>query len=153
MAGVVPQYLRNLMASWNRGDRVRQANYGRGTVLDVDDQHVVIHFDDAGRRKFAIDRVVLEVTGESARPPLMGKLPPMPRSSGGKLDGTTTTVGFRNVNGQTVLRETNLSGNLDGQRVYVLMCGHCAHQYGANGCDIHIRKCPACMDGQPGLAY
>jgi Transposase DDE domain len=24
---------------------------------------------------------------------------------------------------------------------------------GANGCDIHIRRCPRCMGGQPGLAY
>ena len=141
------------MAQWQRGDRVAHAKYGSGTLLDVNDQHTVIHFDDAGRRTFATHLVVLEATGEAPRPGLTGKPPPMGRGTGPTSERNTTTVGFRNTNGQTVLRRTSLSGNTPGQHVYVLMCGHCSHEYGANGFDIHLRKCPSCMGGQPGLEY
>jgi hypothetical protein len=64
----------------------------------------------------------------------------------------TTTPGYVNINRQKVLHATSLSGNLAGQRVYALECGVCAAKYGANGCDIHIRKCPECQGGRPGLA-
>jgi len=141
------------MTSWNKGDRVAHATYGSGTVLDVNEQHTVIHFDNAGRRRFATHLVVLEGTGELPRPGPTGTLPPMPREVGRTLEGNTTAVGFKNANGQTVLRYTNPSGNVEGPRVYVLMCGHCSHEYGANGFDIQLRKCPSCMGGQPGLDY
>jgi hypothetical protein len=39
------------------------------------------------------------------------------------------------------------------QSVYVLRCSHCGHLYGANGSDIHLRKCPMHQGGAPGLAY
>lgn len=63
----------------------------------------------------------------------------------------TTAVGYRNHNRQQVTRHTDRAGNLPGQRLYVLRCLDCGHEYGANGCDIHLRKCPAHMNGQPGL--
>jgi hypothetical protein len=141
------------MPSWNKGDRVVQATYGSGTVLDVDDQHIVIHFDRGGRRTFATQVVVLKSTGESPASAVTATLPPMPGGSGRILQGSTTTVGFRNANGQAVLRETNVPGTLAGEKVYVLACGHCGVEYGANGCDIGLRKCPSCMGGEPGLAY
>lgn len=141
------------MSRWSKGDRVVQPTYGPGTVLDVNDQHTTVHFDNAGRRVFATQVVVLEATGEAARPPLAKSLPTMLRGSGATLERSTTTVGFENANRQTVLRQTNLSGNLTGQRLYVLRCGNCFLEYGANGCDIHLRRCPACMGGQPGLVY
>jgi hypothetical protein len=131
--------------TWNKGDRVVQATYGPGTVLDVNDQHTTIHFDNAGRRRFATHLVVLEATGAAS-------LPKMSHGSG-QASESTTTAGYKNPNRQVVLRQTNLSGNLAGQRLYVLMCGDCGREYGANGCDIHLRKCPGCMDGQPGLDY
>ena len=65
----------------------------------------------------------------------------------------TTTPGFRNKNNQVVLRGTNLPGNDYNQRIYVLECGKCHHQYGANGSDIWLRKCPRCSDGRPGLDF
>ncbi len=37
--------------------------------------------------------------------------------------------------------------------VYVLQCGGCRHEYGANGSDIFQRRCPACQGGRPGLVY
>lgn len=61
-----------------------------------------------------------------------------------------TEVGYRNADGQEVVRPTSLTAN--GQRVFVVRCGVCGAEYGAYGCDIDIRRCPACQDGVPGLA-
>lgn len=68
-----------------------------------------------------------------------------------KEERGTTTPGFVNRNRQFVVKRTTLEGNLAGQKMYALRCGHCGHEYGANGCDIHIRRCPRCQKGQPGL--
>lgn len=65
----------------------------------------------------------------------------------------TTEVGFTNRNGQTVIRKTDLPGNDHNQIIYVLRCGHCAHEYGANGSDIFQRRCPEHDGGQRGLPY
>ena len=69
--------------------------------------------------------------------------------------GATTRKGFINPNGQVVLRATGLPGTDHLQRIYVLLCTQpgCGHEYGANGSDIHGRRCPACQGGAPGLAY
>jgi hypothetical protein len=64
----------------------------------------------------------------------------------------TTDVGYLNRNDQTVLRATGLPGTDHFQRIYALRCGRCGHEYGANGSDIHLRKCPKCQQGRPGLA-
>jgi hypothetical protein len=63
----------------------------------------------------------------------------------------TTTVGYRSNRRQEVLRKTRLAGSLADQRVYVLRCCDCGHEYGANGCEIHDRRCPRCQGGLPGL--
>jgi len=63
----------------------------------------------------------------------------------------TTAVGYRNAGGQVVLRGTGLLGTLPFQRLYVLRCDHCGHEYGANGCDVHNRRCHYCQDGPPDL--
>jgi hypothetical protein len=65
----------------------------------------------------------------------------------------TTNIGYENRNGQVVVRPTGLNGTDYGQKVYVLKCGHCGHEYGANGSDIWLRRCPSCQRGRPGLAY
>ena len=65
----------------------------------------------------------------------------------------TTEVGFVSKHGQVVIRNTGLAGNEAHQKVYQLGCSHCGHVYGANGTDIHERKCPKCGGGVPGLAY
>jgi hypothetical protein len=74
-----------------------------------------------------------------------------PRHRGGS--GFTTAPGYRNRNGQTVLRSTGFAGTDHGQSVYVLQCGGCRHEYGANGSDIFQRRCPVCQGGKPGLVY
>lgn len=62
---------------------------------------------------------------------------------------TITRIGYRNREGQEVVRKTEQTGP-DNQRVFVMRCGVCGHEYGAYGCDADIRRCPACQDGPPG---
>jgi hypothetical protein len=63
----------------------------------------------------------------------------------------TTEPGYTNRNGQAVVRPTHLPGTDYNQYVYVLRCGNCAYEYGANGSDIFQRKCPSCQGGALGL--
>jgi hypothetical protein len=73
----------------------------------------------------------------------------MVRNSG----SPTTQPGYTNRNGQVVIRPTQLPGNDHLQFIYVLRCGGCDSEYGANGSDIFQRKCPSCQGGAPGLPY
>lgn len=61
-----------------------------------------------------------------------------------------TRIGSRNREGQVVMRKTK-AGGPEGQRIFVLRCSVCGHEYGAYGIDADIRRCPACQDGPPGL--
>ena len=70
-----------------------------------------------------------------------------------KSGAGTTIPGYQNRNGQVVVRRTDLPGNDHNQRIYVLRCSDCRHQYGANGSDIWQRKCPKCGGGWPGLNF
>ncbi|WP_374576434.1 HNH endonuclease [Phenylobacterium sp.] len=63
----------------------------------------------------------------------------------------STHIGFVNDNGQEVLGPTGLDGTDHGQKIYVLKCQHCTHEYGANGTDIALRRCPSCQGGRPGF--
>jgi hypothetical protein len=62
-----------------------------------------------------------------------------------------TTIGFRNREGQQVIRKTDREGSSPEQRVFILCCTVCGHEYGAEGCDIYDRLCPKCQDGPAGL--
>ena len=64
----------------------------------------------------------------------------------------TTKPGYRNRNGQVVVRRTNRPGNNHNQVAYELECRDCGHRYGANGSDVWQRKCPECGGGQAGLS-
>ena len=77
-----------------------------------------------------------------------GKVAGPPGSRSGK---GTTTPGYRNPNGQVVIAPTGRAGTDHNQQVYQLCCGQCGLNYGANGSDIHARKCPSCGGGMPGL--
>ncbi|MHB1344374.1 MAG: DUF429 domain-containing protein [Thermoleophilia bacterium] len=72
---------------------------------------------------------------------------------GRRTPGETTQPGYRNRNGQVVLRGTDIPGTDHCQYVYVLQCGMCEAEYGANGSDVWQRKCPTCQGGRPGLDY
>ena len=76
-----------------------------------------------------------------------------------KKDKGTTVVGYRNRNGQVVVRKTEKSGTDHNQYTYVLRCEKCGRKYGANGSDIWQRKCPSLKSecssggGNPGNAW
>ena len=63
-----------------------------------------------------------------------------------------THIGYRNGNGQELIRKTGRPGTQPFQRVFAMKCGACGHEYGVNGSEAHNRRCPACQDGPPGLA-
>lgn len=75
------------------------------------------------------------------------------RSQGKRRNPKTTEPGYSNKNNQTVIRKTDLPGNDHNQKIYVLQCGECLHEYGANGSDIWLRRCPNCQGGAAGLPF
>jgi hypothetical protein len=54
------------MKAWTKGDRIVQPTYGAGTLVEVNEHHTVIDFDEHGRRVFATRLVVLQATNEPA---------------------------------------------------------------------------------------
>jgi hypothetical protein len=52
--------------SWTKGDRVVQPTYGPGTLVEVNEHHTVIDFDEHGRKTFASRLVTLQSTSEPA---------------------------------------------------------------------------------------
>lgn len=132
------------MNLWKPGDRVEHRTYGAGTIIEFNDRHAVIHFDDHGRRTFASHLVVLTESNRPLRTPMARRA--------GTTSERSTDVGYENLNEQVVIRATDLPGDVPGQRIYVLQCRRCGAEYGVNRSDIHLRRCPACMGGPPGLA-
>lgn len=60
--------------------------------------------------------------------------------------------GTVNPNDQVVEGKTGKRGHAN-QWVYRMRCLKCGYVYGANGYDCHLRKCPECGGGRPGLPY
>jgi hypothetical protein len=54
------------MKAWTKGDRVTQPTYGSGTLVEVNEHHTVIDFDEHGRRVFSTRLVVLQATSSPA---------------------------------------------------------------------------------------
>jgi hypothetical protein len=54
------------MKNWAKGDRVAQATYGNGTLVEVNEHHTVIEFDEHGRKVFSSKLVSLQPTNEPA---------------------------------------------------------------------------------------
>jgi hypothetical protein len=54
------------MRRYAAGDRVVQAQYGAGTIVDVNEHHTVIEFDEHGTHRFSTRIVVLESTATPA---------------------------------------------------------------------------------------
>ncbi len=138
--------------AWRLGDRVEQASYGAGTIIELTDQHVVVHFDTYGRRKFAAHLAVLTASQrpEPRAPSRPNSIAPGPRAT---VTRTSTDPGYENSNRQTVVRLAETHGHGRGPRVYVMRCMRCGTHYGANVSDIDSRACPACMDGPPGVTF
>ena len=72
-------------------------------------------------------------------------------------DGTsrTTQIGYVNRNRQECRGTRGIAGTDHGQVSYQMLClNHgCGYVYGANGTDVHLRKCPRCQGGAPGLEF
>jgi hypothetical protein len=60
-----------------------------------------------------------------------------------------TKIGYRNADGQEVVRRTERQ--VRGQRVFMMRCSVCAHEYATYGCDADIRRCPRCQENPPSL--
>ena len=54
------------MKNWSKGDRVSQPTYGAGTLVEVNEHHTVIDFDEGGRKTFATRLVALQASNEPA---------------------------------------------------------------------------------------
>ena len=67
--------------------------------------------------------------------------------------GPWTQVGCVNDNMQKNHGTRGCPGNHYNQYAYKLECLHCGFCYGANGVDIHERKCPNCQGGAPSIEY
>ncbi len=63
----------------------------------------------------------------------------------------TTKIGYRNENDQIVLGTRGVDGTDHCAKAYAVFCLRCGELYGANGTDLHGRKCPECDGGRPGL--
>ena len=54
------------MKNWSKGDRVTQPTYGAGTLVEVNEHHTVIDFDEHGPRTFSTPLVKLERSSTTA---------------------------------------------------------------------------------------
>jgi hypothetical protein len=69
-----------------------------------------------------------------------------------KYKNKAARLGFTNKNNQSVVGAApEYFSNHDSAKPWQLYCLFCKNEYGANGCDIHIRKCPKCQNGKAGL--
>ena len=61
----------------------------------------------------------------------------------------TTDLGYINKNNQKNLGYRGISETHYNQKFFEMECLDCGHKYLANGCDIWLRKCPACGMAKP----
>lgn len=67
--------------------------------------------------------------------------------------GDSVRVGYVNPNGQICLGRRGAPGTDHDQFAHWTLCGWCGKNYGVNGSDLHLRRCPRCQGGSPGLPY
>ena len=56
----------------------------------------------------------------------------------------TTDIGYINKNNQKNLGYRGASETHVSAKFYEMECLDCGHRYMSNGCDVWLRKCPAC---------
>lgn len=61
----------------------------------------------------------------------------------------TTDSGYINKNNQKNLGYRGMSETHYNQKLFEMECLNCGHKYLANGCDVWLRKCPACGLAKP----
>ena len=67
--------------------------------------------------------------------------------------GQTTQIGYVNKNKQKCWGQRGVAGTDYDQLAYRMECLECDNVYGANGSDVHLRKCPNCQGGAPGIDF
>ena len=67
--------------------------------------------------------------------------------------GESVKVGKINRRGQQCCGTRRKKGTDHNQYAYKVCYTHCEHIYGANGSDMHERKCPKCQGGEPGILF
>jgi len=67
--------------------------------------------------------------------------------------GPSVQIGVVNPHGQICTGHRGRPGTDQLQLAYRAECGFCGNVYGANGSDLHERRCPLCQGGAPGLEY
>jgi hypothetical protein len=81
------------MKAWTKGDRVVQPNYGPGTLVEVNEHHTVIDFDEHGRRVFSTRLVVLQASSSPAPAKAPRKRAAKPKTGDGKATETKVKKG------------------------------------------------------------
>ena len=67
--------------------------------------------------------------------------------------GETTQIGYVNKNKQKCCGQRGIAGTDHNQLAYRMECLECGDVYGANGSDVHLRKCPNCQEGAKGIVF
>lgn len=67
--------------------------------------------------------------------------------------GESAQIGVVNRNGQRCCGHRGVTGTDHLQKSYKVECTYCGFVYGANGTDLHERKCPECQGGAAGIRY
>ena len=68
-------------------------------------------------------------------------------------NGPTVQIGYTNPNDQECRGHLGAEGNDHLQIAYKVECRRCGFVYGANGSDMHDRRCPNCDEGAPGIQF
>lgn len=68
-------------------------------------------------------------------------------------DGPSVQIGFVNDNGQRCCGHRGVSGTDHLQKAYKVECTRCGYVYGANGSDMHERRCPVSDEDKPGIPF
>ena len=68
-------------------------------------------------------------------------------------EGETTQIGCVNQHDQECRGTLKVKGTDHEQYAYKVECLRCGYVYGANGSDLHERKCPNCQEGAAGIRY
>jgi hypothetical protein len=90
----------DLISDFHAGDLVQHAKFGLGKVLDVNLQHVLIHFRDDNQdvRKLAIGKAPISVPGVQSDP----QLDSLPAFHDGKFEGKSKRIGLDDAIGEFV---------------------------------------------------
>jgi hypothetical protein len=67
--------------------------------------------------------------------------------------GESVQIGAVNRNGQRCCGHRGVTGTDHGQLAYKVDCTRCGYVYGANGSDMHERRCPVCDGGAAGIRF